>query len=389
MSTPIHNTVNTRQIPNDANSSLSAGKTEHQWEVLQHKNRVTKAGDSYGIHRSGPFGMIVGIDRALLDSAANTAHFLSKDGESSQAMPPLSRYVCSEHVEHIQMASMGRRRMAWTLKPNEDDEILREALRQQASRFTYCLIDNTELAIGTAIAVNLRQRFFFASAKHLIDNDHELKILARGSLAPATSSDFIARRCDEQLDVGLLELNSDAADRFDFIDGTRLLAEIDAERELPTIVIGYPGQFIQSAETQIADNVTLRVNRPDQLTFRSVVLPQSEWPNNSSLQKPLTRGRDILVDYDPEPQVRHVPPGTFATDVTAANCPKLDPSGMSGGGIWLEQVEERSGGLRVPDVRLIGIQTGWYEDSGWLKGLRIGVWLDMLQTAYPDLREGS
>lgn len=272
------------------------------------------------------------------------------------------------------------------MNPNEDDEILREAMRQQASRFTYCLIDKTEQTIGTAIAIKLQQQFFFASAKHLIDNNHELEILPRGSLAPTTSSDFIARRCDEQLDVGLLELNSNKADWFNFTDHTRLLTEIDAERELPTIVLGYPGQFIQSAETKIAHNATMRVNIPGQLTFRSVVLPQSEWPNNSSLLKPLTRGRDILVDYDPEPQIRHVLPGTFATDATAADCPQLNPSGMSGGGIWLELVEERSGGLRIPDVRLIGIQTGWYEDSGWLKGIRIGVWLDMIQTAYPNLR---
>jgi hypothetical protein len=129
----------------------------------------------------------------------------------------------------------------------------------------------------------------------------------------------------------------------------RLLAKIDADGELPIMVIGYPGQFIQSAETQIADNAMLHLNIPGQLTFRSVALPQSEWPNNSSLLKSLTRGRDILVDYDPEPQVGHAPPGTFSTDVTAADRTQLNPGGMSGGGIWLAKVKEQSGGLRVPE----------------------------------------
>ena len=271
----------------------------------------------------------------------------------------------------------------------DTDRIQWEALIQQARRFTYCLIDETEQGIGSAIAVHLGERFFLATAKHVIDNNHDLKILARDSLVPVTSSDFMARHCDEQLDVGLLELNSNAADRFDFTDGTRLLAEIDIEGELPAIVVGYPGQFIRSAETQIAENIELHINRCDVLMYRSVVLPQSEWPDDDLLPNPLSRDRDILLDYHWEPRIRHVPPNTSVIDVSAVDCHRLDPRGMSGGGIWLAQVEERSGGLRFPDVRLIGIQTGWYEQDGWLKGHRIGGWLDMVHSVYPDLREGG
>jgi len=270
------------------------------------------------------------------------------------------------------------------------DQIQWDALRHQASGFTYCLIDETKEEIGTAIAVNLGQRFFFATAKHLIDNDHELTILAVHPRAPAGSSDFIAKRFHEQLDVGLLELNSNAADRFDFAEGTRLLEEIDAEGELPgTMVIGFPSQFIQSAETQITNDVTVCVKRTDSLCFRSIVLPQSEWPSNSSLLKPLNPSRDLLVDYKPPRRVKCLPPGTSVIDVPPVDCLELDPRGMSGGGIWLAYVRERSEGVRESNAQLIGIQTSWYSDKGWLRGLRIGVWLDMVRTAYPDLREGS
>ena len=268
---------------------------------------------------------------------------------------------------------------------NSIDQMQWDTLRLQANRFTYCLIDRTRQGIGTAIAVSLGQRFFFATAKHLINNSHDLAILAEYPRTPAESSDFAAKHCDEQLDVGLLELDSNAADRFDFAEGTRLLAEIDAEQELPTMVTGFPGQFVHSVETQIANSVDLQVHRCDALTFRSVVLPESQWPDNGVLCEPLTRGRDILVDYKPEPRVKHLPPGVSTIDVPPVDCHELDPRGMSGGGIWLANMEETSGRFRFPNVRLIGIQTGWYVENGWLKGHRIGRWLSMVHGAYPDL----
>lgn len=279
--------------------------------------------------------------------------------------------------------------MAPTPETNTD-LIQWDALRHQSSRFTYCLIDETEQKMGTAIAVKLGQRFFFATAKHLIDNNHEMTILAVHPLAPATSSDFIAKHFHERLDIGLLELNSAVADRFDFAESTRLLEEFDSEGTLPgALVIGFPRQFIRSAETQITADVRLRIIRTDSLVLRSVVLPQSQWPSNSTLLEPLNPTRDLLVDYKPESQVRHLPPGTSVTDVHPVDCPELDPCGMSGGGIWLAYVEQRNEGLLLPDVRLIGIQTGWYRQSGWLKGLRIGVWLNLIRTMYPDLQESS
>jgi hypothetical protein len=271
---------------------------------------------------------------------------------------------------------------------NNADQIQWDALRHQASRFTFCLIDKTEQTIGTVIAINLEQKFFFVSAKHLIDNDHELEILPKGHLTPATSLDFIEKICDGQFDVGFIELNSDAANRFDFAEDTRLSVEIDGEKELPTLVIGYPSQFIQSADTQITDNMILRLTIPSQLVFRSVVLPQSEWPNNSSLKESLNPLKDLLIDYKPEQRIKQLLPGASVVDAPFVDCKELDPHGMSGGGIWLAKVEERYEGLCLSDVRLIGIQTGWYKDFGLLKGLRISLWLDMFRTTYPKLMEG-
>ncbi|MBN2588226.1 MAG: hypothetical protein JXA96_00055 [Sedimentisphaerales bacterium] len=265
------------------------------------------------------------------------------------------------------------------------DQIQWDALRHQASRFTYCLIDETKLGIGTAIAVKLEQRFFFVSAKHLIDNNHDLQILPRNSLVPVKSPDFKAKHCHELLDVGFIELNANVSNQFDFVDGTQLLEEIDIETELPTLVIGYPSQFIRSSKIQITSKEDLLTHRCDALVYRSIVLPKSEWPNNSSLCNSLECGTDILVDFKSEPRIKCLSPNTFSIDGQQVDCAKINPEGMSGGGIWLASVKEHNSGVRQSDARLIGIQTGYYNNIGLLKGLRIGVWLKMVKTAYPDL----
>ena len=103
------------------------------------------------------------------------------------------------------------------------------------------------------------------------------------------------------------------------------------------------------------------------------------------LKEPLVCDRDLLVDFKPEPQIKPVPPGKCLIDATKVDWPKLDPRGVSGCGICLENVEDRNG-LRVPKVLLLGIQTGWYKQNGWLRGVRIGEWLNLVKSKYPKLR---
>lgn len=265
------------------------------------------------------------------------------------------------------------------------DKFLWDALRGQVSSCTYCFVNRTAEVVGTAIAVQIGEQFFLASAKHVIGDDHQLEVPARDGVAPAVSSDFITRCCHDQLDIGFLELKPDVADRFYFADSTRLLTETDDDRELPALVVGYPDQFINSRETQIAGDLWLRLHGCAALIYRSVVPRRSEWPDDSSFEAPLVSGRDLLVDFNPPGEIKILPPGTSLDDAPKIDCPELDPHGISGGGIWLAQVEERNGGLQVPDARLIGIQTGWFAKYGWLKGVRIGAWLDMLSARYPQL----
>lgn len=273
------------------------------------------------------------------------------------------------------------------LEAEKIDQIQWQALGAQASRFTYCLVDRTTQETGTAIAIQLAKRFFFATARHVIEQNHDIEIHPRGNSTTPVAT-FAARHYDNQLDIALLELTAEGARRFDFADNSRLLRTIDTNTELPTLVVGYPSQFFRSAEIRLTDECSLRLVGCSAFTCRSVVLPQSEWPDGRSLQEPLVAGRDLLVDFSPQPQIRVLPPGVLLPEVSAVDCHKVDPHGLSGGGIWLAHVEDRNG-LWISDVRLIGIQTGWYERNGWLRGVRIDAWLNMVRAEYPNLIEDA
>lgn len=250
-----------------------------------------------------------------------------------------------------------------------------QAIAEQARRFTYCLIDDTGgTKVGTAVAVQLGTRFFLATAGHVIENARGIKALVRDQAAHCVS-DFVVRHCDNRFDVGLLEISSSHSHRFEFLSQDRLCKTIEDEQEVPAMVVGFPGQFCEPVkQIDLTTESFLRVVQCNTLTFHTVVLPRSEWPSEGlpdehGNYRQLVDGRDVLIDYAPEP----------------VECLTLDPCGMSGGGIWLAQIAEGKERLNYPDPRLIGLQLGWYRERNLLRGIRIGAWLDLVRDRYPDL----
>jgi len=250
---------------------------------------------------------------------------------------------------------------------------------EQTRQFTYRLIDRTdETAGGTAVAVKLSKRFFLATAKHVIDNDHTIEVLVRDSVLISVFN-FAARILHDEADAALLEFDPSDAQHFEFAPETRMEPRLDMKDGLPVIVIvvGYPGQFIRpSKRALLNDNTEILVREVNPLTFRSVVLPWSEW-HKDGIDPPLVYERDLLVDFNPKQQLKKLEPRNAGTEAVIIDGAPPHPRGLSGGGIWLAQVSEKNS-LRIPDIRLIGLHTGYYEESGWLRGIRIGVWLDLL-----------
>jgi hypothetical protein len=264
-------------------------------------------------------------------------------------------------------------------RSNLSDAIQWQALYEQARRFTYRLIDRTDASGGgTAVAVKLSEDFFLATVKHVVDNDHRIEVLVRDSVA-ISISDFKKRFLHNEADVALLELDTSDASCFEFANETCMKRELNMKTELPVIVVGYPGQFIRpSKRALLNDNTEISIRGVNPLTFRSVLLPWSERPRDG-IDPPLVYERDLVVDFNPEHQLKKLEPRSAGTEAVIIDGAPPHPQGLSGGGIWLAQVSEKNG-LRIPDIRLIGLQTSYYKKSGWLRGIRIGVWLDILSS---------
>lgn len=55
-----------------------------------------------------------------------------------------------------------------------------------------------------------------------------------------------------------------------------------------------------------------QVIRCDSLTYCTQVLPSSEWPNEglpdeNGIPQPLIEDRDMLIDFEPEQKLLHIP----------------------------------------------------------------------------------
>jgi hypothetical protein len=261
------------------------------------------------------------------------------------------------------------------------DEIMWQALAEQARNCTYCLIDRTDMRSGgTAVAIKVENRLFFATAKHVINNGHSLEVLPHNS-SVIKVLDFICQHFDENLDIGILEIDSSYSEVFHFITQDDIHTKLDPKQELPVLVVGYPGQFhIFSKPIHLKKNNLMQVISRYTLSYKTVILPISEWPKDG-IEPPLFEEQDILIDFHPGPKLKLL--ANIGRPVS--NPTSLDPHGLSGAGIWLAQVIQRNG-LLFPSSRLVGIQTGYFSSSGWLRGVQIKAWLNLLRLKYPNLK---
>ena len=255
---------------------------------------------------------------------------------------------------------------------DKSNNVQYEALTRQASNRTYRLIDNTDQSCGgTAIAINIGDRYFMATAGHVISKDHEYKIVLRNKM-PQSIDCFQVRQFDTDADVGLLEISKEKKHLIDsWVTISDIYTDIDQHKKNDVVIVGYPGEYIiRTHKKQISRNDFLEFQICNTLCYLSFTLPVEKWPTEGTINKTLEE-RDIFIDFDPGGNMFTSDPSTV--DISSADslqCPDL--AGISGGGIWLWESEE--GVIWKPSVKLIGIQHSVFKDQ-WMRGTRINCWL--------------
>jgi len=258
-----------------------------------------------------------------------------------------------------------------------------EALVRQASSRTYRLIDKTDQSYGgTAIAINIGDRYFMATAEHVISKDHKYKIVLRNKMAQSIDC-FQSRQFDTDTDVGLLEIPKEKKHLIDsWVTVSDIYTDIDQHKKNSVVIIGYPGEYItQTPKKQISRNNFLQFRICNTLCYVSSTLPIEKWPTEG-IENQTIEERDIFIDFDPDGNMFTSPPNTV--DISPADsmqCPELP--GISGGGIWLLESEE--GLIWTPSVKLIGIQHSVFKKDQWMRGTLINCWLNLVAKKYPDL----
>lgn len=263
-------------------------------------------------------------------------------------------------------------------------QIEANALASQAHASTYCIIDLTNGADGTVVAVNIGSRYFLATAGHVIPASHNFKIVVRDSIDGVY--DFAALHVHPEIDVGLLELLPKDVPRFrdTFVPANAMAAQADQQAKYNVTVVGYPKRLIDQVDrVPLSANRTVGVHQCNAFTFHSVALPLSEWPTSGTRTPPVP-GIDIFIDFDPEDCMRLMNAKTSGDIPLKIDSSAPHPAGISGGGIWLLRYST-SNSVWQPVADLHAIQFG-FNPSGWLRGALIGTWLEVVDMNYADLK---
>lgn len=266
---------------------------------------------------------------------------------------------------------------------SERAEIEGNALMCQAHSSTFCIMNQTN-PVGTSVAFNIGSRFFLATARHVIRQGDALSVALRGYDKSVTQ--FAARHVHHCADVGVLELRHEDVPRFGgtFVTSDRLIANLDQREENAVAVIGYPaGLMTTHGPWSVDENESVGICKIKAFTFLGQTLRLRDWPTSDTLSSPHV-GRDLFVRFERENRLHLLSSAGAGASLPAVDGSAPSPPGMSGGGIWLMRAAEDKT-LWQPRTLLCGIQSGAPPSGKWLRGVCLGLLLEVVERHYPDL----
>ncbi|HDY64797.1 MAG TPA: serine protease [Phycisphaerae bacterium] len=242
------------------------------------------------------------------------------------------------------------------------------------------LFNKTNESVGSGVLIKLGQKYFIATAAHVIPEKHSIEIVPVPGKSPIHR--FQLRGACEKNDVGFLELlpgdENNLRDEA-FTECACMASTIDLTSEYDVLVVGYPVDY--HFETQSQETIC------DASTFRTIIIPQKKWPKLTEIdpERPINKNTDIFLDYDPLNGVIGFPTNESSLDLVHhpdSTPPK--PEGMSGGGIWSYSGKTlKNSGIWSPGSYLLGIETSFFSKKKLMRGVRISAWCDLIRSHYP------
>lgn len=252
------------------------------------------------------------------------------------------------------------------------------ALDAQAKRYTVRIADATDLkAGGSAVPIQMGNRYFLATAGHVIRECPELVIVSE---TPGLGHrDFVASHLDIQKDIGLLELSAASALSLgiDFLPSTSIRAGFKLDETTPLVISGFPGG---SAEVVQGHTITKIIFTAFVFHVEPLIPPyKKELKIEDADTCIFCRFREKIYIGSVDPNMCE-----GAENVREEKFP--DVAGISGCGVWRANVDMRSG-IWEPSLELLAIEISWFEEKGWIRSRRIDDFLSLVEANYSDLIE--
>lgn len=234
----------------------------------------------------------------------------------------------------------------------------------------------TPSEIGSGTCITVGDRFFVATAAHVIEDYSNQELFIVHTRDPSNVwTEIIGRgakgggRKDPE-DVAFLELSREAATALGkiFVEVSMLRTGVsDLGDDDNALVYGYPAEKVDPA---LFAQKKLRLQPVGYLT------PTKALGSTGALARPADAAYDLFLEY---PTVGNLlPSGEHLATLPAA-------PGMSGGSVW-ETGLPVSGVWAPAKCRLVAIQRSWAKND-WLRCTQIQHWLRLVRSEIPALAE--
>jgi hypothetical protein len=212
--------------------------------------------------------------------------------------------------------------------------------------------------IGSAVCIRIEDRYLAATAAHNLEDItslDQIRVLPCGERGRGHSS-VVGYRVSSERDLAALEIDASYAkfSTLRFLGPGDLVCGQRHHAEQSFLLQGYPRR-------------EAAVHSPDDIEPLSLGLITCSVP-------PAKVGDFLAVEYPPQAE-------------DDAGLELVEPSGISGGGVWLFPSFEKNRLWAPEKARLVAIATSWIEAKHQEVAEPIEFWLQLVVTEFPELAE--